>query len=231
MQGNGLRPYAPGELSGIALTLLDAPRVLQAGVSARIRICVSNNTNLTVGDYRWWTPHPLLLGYLWQEHGAPAPVMQDRLTEIWRAVAPGESRITNLRIQTPQKPGNYALWVCLVQRGVRWYDSNTEVRPLQVGVAIAAEPPQDVQAINRYEESIYSQNGEDGILRELFLRLGIAKGFAVEFGVGDGMECNAAYWLRDYGWGGLLIEGSPADFARIVQNYRDRGRKSSQRVR
>lgn len=62
---------------------------------------------------------------------------------------------------------------------------------------------------NDYELSIYSQNGEDGLLRHLFSLLGVTNKTFVEFGVEDGKECNAANLLLNNGWNGLLIDGSP----------------------
>lgn len=75
--------------------------------------------------------------------------------------------------------------------------------------------------INEYEEKIRSQNGEDGILRALFRSIGTTSKYAVEFGVGDGRECNTAHLVTDCGWSGLMIEGDPALFARLVSTFRD----------
>lgn len=72
--------------------------------------------------------------------------------------------------------------------------------------------------LNAYEARHSSQNGEDGILRELFRRLGVDEGFFVEFGVGDGSECNGAA-LLSRGWRGLMIEGDPRAFAALRARY------------
>lgn len=48
-----------------------------------------------------------------------------------------------------------------------------------------------------YAKNIYSQNGEDGIIMELFKRLNIDGGFLVEFGATDGVIIsNTYYWLK-----------------------------------
>jgi len=73
--------------------------------------------------------------------------------------------------------------------------------------------------INAYERKVYSQNGEDGILRELFRRIGNGSRYFVEFGVEDGLECNTAFLSRAFGWSGLLIEGNPDKFALLERNY------------
>lgn len=75
-------------------------------------------------------------------------------------------------------------------------------------------------ALNDYESKVFSQNGEDGILRELFSRLRVANPFFVEFGAETGEECNAALLARQ-GWRGVMIEGDPVAFARLRENYRE----------
>ncbi|WP_102275729.1 FkbM family methyltransferase [Cytobacillus massiliigabonensis] len=80
-----------------------------------------------------------------------------------------------------------------------------------------------VENINFYEKKIQSQNGEDGILEEIFNRIGTTNKFFVEFGVEEGLECNTSYLSMYKNWGGLLIEGSPDYYARLVNNYQSRG--------
>jgi hypothetical protein len=58
------------------------------------------------------------------------------------------------------------------------------------------------------EISFSSQNGEDGILLEIFNQIGIKNHTFVEFGIGNGTQCNSANLINNFGWGGLLIEGS-----------------------
>lgn len=58
-----------------------------------------------------------------------------------------------------------------------------------------------------YGHKIYSQNDEDGIVREVFTRIGTTNKTFVEFGVEDGKECNTYALLFD-GWRGLWIEAS-----------------------
>jgi hypothetical protein len=73
-----------------------------------------------------------------------------------------------------------------------------------------------------FERKIYSQNGEDGILLEVFQRIGTRHRFFVEFGVQSGAECNCAYLARELGWGGLFLECDGADFEKLQERYRDR---------
>ncbi len=59
--------------------------------------------------------------------------------------------------------------------------------------------------LNRFEQKVFSQFGEDGILTEIFKRIGIKNHFFVEIGAGDGLENNTAYRLIS-GWKGIWIE-------------------------
>lgn len=56
-----------------------------------------------------------------------------------------------------------------------------------------------------HASSRYSQNGEDGMLAELFRRIGPGTRTFVEFGVGDGMQCNTRALAED-GWTGVWLE-------------------------
>jgi hypothetical protein len=60
----------------------------------------------------------------------------------------------------------------------------------------------------KYEHQTFSQNGEDGIINEIFNRLGITKGEFIEIGTGDGSENNTRL-LLELGWKGTWIDGNP----------------------
>jgi hypothetical protein len=74
------------------------------------------------------------------------------------------------------------------------------------------------QSLTNFETRIFSQNGEDGIVREIFRRIGEGDKFAVEFGIGDGSECCTRNLLLNHSWAGLLIEGAKhyAENARTI---------------
>ena len=59
-----------------------------------------------------------------------------------------------------------------------------------------------------HEYSWLSQNGEDGIVRYLFERIGFESRWLVEFGFGA-KQCNALRLLVKEQFSGLLIDGSP----------------------
>lgn len=54
----------------------------------------------------------------------------------------------------------------------------------------------------------YSQNDEDGIIQEIYGRIGVETHTFVEIGVDTGNECNTANLLVS-GWSGTWIEGNP----------------------
>ena len=74
--------------------------------------------------------------------------------------------------------------------------------------------------LNRYEFKVFSQAGEDGIISEIFNRIGTTNKFFVEFGVGNGLENNSAYLLVK-GWQGYWIEGSERFCQSIRQSFED----------
>lgn len=63
----------------------------------------------------------------------------------------------------------------------------------------------------------YSQHDEDGIIEEIFRRIGYTDRFFVEFGVGDGLE-NCTLYLLLRGWSGAWIDGSAACYEAVCKN-------------
>jgi hypothetical protein len=66
----------------------------------------------------------------------------------------------------------------------------------------------DPNRLLRYGAKAYSQNDEDGILAEIFRRIGTTDKTFVEIGAGPGLENNSLALLVQ-GWRGLWIEGDP----------------------
>ncbi len=61
-----------------------------------------------------------------------------------------------------------------------------------------------------YAGSVYSQNGEDGIIQKIFEIIGITSRRCLEVGGGDGpYGSNIARLWRECGWKGVLIEADP----------------------
>src|SRR3972149_4858892 len=66
---------------------------------------------------------------------------------------------------------------------------------------------QDPRRLIPHGYKVYSQNEEDGIIREIFNRIGTTNKVFAELGVGNGLENNTLALLLD-NWKGLWIEGS-----------------------
>ncbi len=60
--------------------------------------------------------------------------------------------------------------------------------------------------LSLYETSLYSQNGEDGVLSKIFQLIGSSSKFCVEFGANDGVTTSNTYLLRLQGWNSLLLD-------------------------
>lgn len=76
----------------------------------------------------------------------------------------------------------------------------------------------DAKCLELYGFKVYSQNDEDGIIEEIFNRIGTTNKIFVEFGVENGLECNSHYLLHK-GWRGLWIEGNPEAFKEIFSKF------------
>lgn len=77
---------------------------------------------------------------------------------------------------------------------------------------------QDEKCLTRHGHKVYSQNDEDGLIREIFNRIGVTNKVFVEFGVGDGLENTSLALLFD-GWRGLWIEGSDQFVSLMRANF------------
>jgi hypothetical protein len=77
----------------------------------------------------------------------------------------------------------------------------------------------DPKRLLRYGFKVYSQSDEDGILQEIFTRVGVTNRTFVEFGVETGIECNSVKLLVE-GWNGLWIEGCDKYIGEIQKTFR-----------
>ncbi len=74
------------------------------------------------------------------------------------------------------------------------------------------------KALAGYGYKVFSQGDEDGIIAEIFKRIGVKNKIFVEFGVGDGLENNTLSLLHQ-GWTGLWIEGSAECCKKIFEGF------------
>ena len=72
--------------------------------------------------------------------------------------------------------------------------------------------------LDRFGYKVYSQHDEDGIISEIFNRIGTTNRTFVEFGVQDGLESNSHFLLFN-GWRGLWIEGNKKHFKRLQKIF------------
>ena len=77
----------------------------------------------------------------------------------------------------------------------------------------------DPRRLLRHAFQVCSQNGEDGIIQEIFRRIGTVDQTFVEVGVGDGSENNTAFLLSQ-GWKGFWIDGN-SSFLKTIKNRDD----------
>ena len=74
----------------------------------------------------------------------------------------------------------------------------------------------------KFERNIQSQFGEDGVIEEIFNRIGTANKMCVEFGAWDGIHLSNAWNLwHNKEWKALLIEGDKNKYEMLVNNTKE----------
>ena len=72
-----------------------------------------------------------------------------------------------------------------------------------------------------HARNVNSQNGEDGIIQEIFDIIGISLGLCVEFGAWDGKHLsNTHHLIQNHSWYGILIEANPEKFDELQETYK-----------
>lgn len=97
-------------------------------------------------------------------------------------------------------------------RRVASYEARREIESIRQ--ALADKPAR----LEHFGFKVYSQNDEDGILEEIFRRLGVVEGRFAEIGVENGLECNSLYLLHK-GWRGTWIDGNVRQKAAIESRF------------
>lgn len=99
-----------------------------------------------------------------------------------------------------------ALWrISAETRGMRALEA---IRAFDADMAANPRYAEPLRLV-RHGFQVNSQHGEDGIVHEIFRRIGTSDRTFVEIGVGDGNENNTAFLLSQ-GWKGFWIDGSDA---------------------
>jgi hypothetical protein len=85
--------------------------------------------------------------------------------------------------------------------------------------SLLAEPRYaDPKRLNRFEQQIFSQNGEDGAVAEIFRRIGTTDRTFVEIGVSEGLENNTTFFLAQ-GWKGYWFDGDDSAIDKIKRAF------------
>ena len=74
------------------------------------------------------------------------------------------------------------------------------------------------KSLMRFGDKVFSQSDEDGIIREIFNRIGTVNKTFIEFGIGNGLENNSLALLFD-DWQGLWIDASTRSIEKIQKNF------------
>jgi len=75
-----------------------------------------------------------------------------------------------------------------------------------------------MQPLLNYAANVTSQNGEDGILTEIFCRIGHGNKACIEFGAWDGKHLSNSWNLwSNCGWNAMLIEGDEIRFTELLR--------------
>ncbi|HSA55995.1 MAG TPA: hypothetical protein VLE53_09835 [Gemmatimonadaceae bacterium] len=88
----------------------------------------------------------------------------------------------------------------------------------------------DTTRLLHHGYKVYSQHDEDGIIEEIFRRVGSTNRYFVEFGAGDGLE-NCTLYLVLKGWRGAWIDGSAVCHEMIQRNLESVIREGRLRAR
>ena len=81
--------------------------------------------------------------------------------------------------------------------------------------------------LNRFAQKVYSQTGEDGILRQIIKETGLPEtgGWCVEFGAWDGVKySNTCNLIRHHDYHGVMIEGDSSRYTELLNNHGDNPR-------
>ena len=75
----------------------------------------------------------------------------------------------------------------------------------------------------KYQSSVHSENGEDGVIAELHKRMGVADGadnWCVELGAWDGVHRSNTFALVERGWSAVYIEGDRQKYGELLETAR-----------
>jgi hypothetical protein len=101
------------------------------------------------------------------------------------------------------------------------YDEFVRLRQQVRYIALAqllARADGDQRDLTLFELSVFSQNGEDGVLQEIFRRVDTQTRFFVEIGSSVN-ESNCLLLLDAFGWRGLVLEADDIEYRVLAEKY------------
>jgi predicted SAM-dependent methyltransferase len=116
-----------------------------------------------------------------------------------------------------------AAGLCFV---TKWQSEIRDCASLEISLNLSGTKPvygsklarREFAAIEAKKANIYSQFGEDGIIQEIFARIGTKNRVCCEVGAADGIMFSSTRRLIEEGWRGILIEKDRAAFERLIKN-------------
>ena len=72
--------------------------------------------------------------------------------------------------------------------------------------------------LDRYGYKVYSEADEDGMIAEIFKRIGVTNKKFIDFGAGNGL-CSNSHFLLHQGWSGIWIEGNKVACKKIEKDF------------
>lgn len=99
-----------------------------------------------------------------------------------------------------------------------WIAKEAAILMAQDAVILSSPRYANPKSLLPSQAQMYSQNGEDGIIAEIFRRIGTTNRYFVEIGTETGVECNTRL-LLEAGWSGTWIEGNTACQPEIEEHF------------
>jgi hypothetical protein len=98
-------------------------------------------------------------------------------------------------------------------QGTEAHERTRELIGMMLAERFAAK--RQISSFHEVEFRVHSQFGDDGIIQWLVARLPSLPKRFVEFGVEDYTESNTRFLMVSRNWSGLVMDGSPANIARL----------------
>ncbi|NHZ85268.1 MAG: hypothetical protein GWP19_05240 [Planctomycetia bacterium] len=80
----------------------------------------------------------------------------------------------------------------------------------------------DKNSLISYQENVFSENGEDGIIIKIFSEIKPKSNLCCEFGAWDGIwASNCRNLIKNHNWKAIMIEGDPIRYEDLIKTYRN----------